>query len=95
MSGGHTEEALSRKEGEALGVRVTHTVRDQAAGATLGVWVRTGLRACVMGRVLTWAQGTRGFPFVSVPLAASLMECAFACEQDAPVRLNTWPVMRG
>lgn len=37
MSGGHTEEALSRKEGEALGVRVTHTVRDQAGGDPRGV----------------------------------------------------------
>lgn len=94
MSGGHTEEALSRKEGEALGVRVTHTVRDQAGGDPRGVG-KDRITGVSYGPCLDLAQGTRGFPFVLVPLAASLMECAFACDQDAPVRLNTWPVMRG
>lgn len=34
---GHTEEALSGKESEALGVRATHALRGQAGGDPRGV----------------------------------------------------------
>lgn len=46
MGGGYTEGSLSWKEGEAFGVRVTHTLRDQAGGDPWGVgkdWI-TGVR---------------------------------------------------